>query len=310
MIISLRHYTTRATLVLLLLIAYGCGGSVKMANLSGPELFAHGLEKYEKRKYFAATEFFQAVIFSHPGASVVDSAQYYLGLSYFGNKEYTLAGIEFNRLLLNYPSSAFAPNAQFMKAVTFFEGTPTDYALDQSDLLQAIKQLEDFIIDQPESEMVPESRKYIAMARERLAKKDYKAGLVYVHLGSLPAAKIYFQRVVDDFTDTPFAAKAAFYLGESEMQMGNYDEARRHFSNFSVVFAEHEWIAKAQENEEKAAFLSGETAFKQGKYDLAREKLQFFIQNYSRSKKVKKAKELLIKISQLVPALQAKEDDS
>jgi len=281
-----------------------------MANLSGPELFAHGLEKYEKRKYFAATEFFQAVIFSHPGASVVDSAQYYLGLSYFGNKEYTLAGIEFNRLLLNYPSSPFAPNAQFMKAVTFFEGTPKHYALDQSDLLQAIKQLEDFIIDQPESEMVPESRKYIAMARERLAKKDYKSGLVYVHLGSPASAKIYFQRVVDDFTDTPYAAKAAFYLGEAEMQFGNYDEARRHFSNFSVVFAEHEWIAKAQKNEEKAAFLSGETAFKQGKYDLAREKLEFFIQNYSRSKKVKKARELLVKISQHAPVLQAKEDDS
>lgn len=174
-----------------------CGGSVSLATLSATELFELGKEKYEGKKYIKAVEIFQAIVYNYRGESIVDTAQYYLALSYFGAKEYELAQVEFTRLVLNYPSSVYFAHAIFMKAVSFFEATPSHYGLDQADLVTAIKQFEDFIIDYPESELIPDTQKYLLVARTRMAKKFYASGIVYSRMRAYRAASIYFQKVVD-----------------------------------------------------------------------------------------------------------------
>ena len=110
------------TIVLCLLI--GCGKRPAVANLTAHELFERGKEEYNDNDYLNALEYFQAIVYNYPGESIVDTAQYYLGLSYYGAKQYELAQVEFNRLILNYPSSVYFEHSVFMKAVSFFEGNP------------------------------------------------------------------------------------------------------------------------------------------------------------------------------------------
>jgi outer membrane protein assembly factor BamD len=287
------------TLLGMALLATGCGGSKSLVTKSAHELFELGRKEFDKKKYFKAIELFQSVVYNYPGESIVDTAQYYLGLSYFGNEEYELAGVEFNRLIVNYPSSAYFEHAIFMKAVSFFESTPRHYGLDQTDLQEAIKQFEDFIIDFPESELLPDVRKYLLRARSRMATKYYESGIVYSRMRAFEAAKIYFQRVIDDYTDTDYGPRASYKYAEMEFKLGRFDQARKKFQDFRTVFPEHEWSEKAARRVIEAAFRSGEAAFKKGDYALAQQKLEAFQTDFPDNGWTKKAGKYLDKIDQI-----------
>ena len=281
------------------LLHFACGGAMKLNELSSDEMFKLGKVKYDSGKYLSAIEAFQTLVYNYPGESVVDTAQYFLALSYFANKDHQIAQVEFNRLLLNYPSSAYAVHAQFMRAVCYFEGTPKHYGLDQTDLVTAIEQFEDFLIDHPESELVPDCRVYLVTARTRLARKYYESGTVYLRINAFKAAKSYFQKVIDDFTDTEYAAKASFQVAEVEYKQKNYREAERRFKNFLTVFPDHEWAEKADKRVEQSAFETGELAFREGDFIKAREQFERFKKQFPHSKRLKKLNKYLKKIEEM-----------
>lgn len=297
----------RRVLLVLIMVAFyplsmligGCGGSKSLTTMSAQDLFDLGKQAYEKRKYLKAIELFQTIVYNYPGESIIDTAQYYLALSYFGNEEYELATLEFNRLIINYPSSPYFEHAIFMKAVSVFESTPKHYGLDQTELQKAIKLFEDFIIDFPESQLVDDARKYLLVARTRLARKFYESGIVYVRKRAYEAAKIYFQKVIDDYTDTEYAAKASYQYAEMEFKLGRFEQARKKFEDFKVVFPNHELVEKATQRAIEAAFRSGEAAFKNGDYALAEQRLQAFKNNYPDNGRTKKVEKYLEKIHQI-----------
>ena len=267
----------------------GCGGSKSIAQMTAQELFDKGKDKYERGKYFSAVESFQACIYNYPGKTIVDTAQYYLGLTYFANKEYEVAQVEFNRLALNYPSSVYFENAIFMRAACYFHSAPKSYGLDQQTLHTAIQLLEDFIIDFPESESVPDAHKYVEAARTRLALKSYDSGVVYSRMGAHKSAKNYFQYVIDEFTDTEYGPKAAFMLAERDFKLMSYADARRGFEGFVTVFPDHEWAPKAVEMIAKCAFLDAERTFETDPFGgQVRQKLIAFQTEFPESRYAKK----------------------
>ncbi|MGH8015927.1 MAG: outer membrane protein assembly factor BamD, partial [Candidatus Zixiibacteriota bacterium] len=255
-----------------------------------------GNKAFSEKKYLAAIEYFQTVVFNHGGESFVDTAQYYLALSYYSNREYIVAGAEFNRLALNYPSSVFFENAIFMRASCFFEGTPKHYGLDQSDLETAIKQFEDFIIDFPESALVPQASEYLAVARGRLARKYYESAVVYRRIGALIAAQKYYQVVIDDFTASEFAPRALFEMAEINLKIKKYSEAQAGFANFVTLYGQHELTSKALKFSKEAAFKSGVLAFEKGELVTAKERFESFIKEFPNDNRVDDAKEYLIRI--------------
>ena len=110
--------------IMVLLMISGCTAGKAKLGSTVDEQFQLAKREYDKGKYFNSIESFQRVIFNFPGATVVDTAQYYLAHSYYGNKEYELAAVEFNRLLVNYPRSAFTDDAQYMVGVCYMNNTP------------------------------------------------------------------------------------------------------------------------------------------------------------------------------------------
>jgi len=297
------------TMIALTAILLSCGGRPALTNLSPQELFETGKVEYQKNHYIRAIEYFQAIVYNYPGESIVDTAQYYLALSYFGNGEYELAQVEFNRLVLNYPSSVYFQHALFMKAASFYEATPGHYGLDQTKLEQAVKLFEDFIIDYPEAELLPQAKEYLLSARTRMAKKYYNSAVVYSRMRARDAAKIYYQKVVDDYTDTEFGAPASFYVAEMDYKSRRYDEARAGFEGFLAVFPDHELAKKARERAAEAAYKSAEEAFGNGKAEVAKERLENFVKDYPDHNKVDEAEEMLRKLHDLPPS-DGKGDDA
>jgi len=303
----------RAIFALLLLAAIalmtGCGGKPVLVNLTPQELFETGKTEFQKKHYLKAIEYFQAIVYNYPGESIVDTAQYYLALSYFENDDYELAQVEFNRLVLNYPSSIYFQHALFMKAASYYEGTPGHYGLDQTKLETAIKQFEDFIIDYPEAELLPQAKQYLLAARTRMAKKYYNSAVVYNRMSAFEAARIYYQKVVDDYTDTEFGPLATYYVAEMDFKRRRYDNARTGFEGFLAVFPDHELAEKARERAAEAAYKSGEQAFGNGDAEVARERLENFVKDYPDHNKVGDAEELLRKLHDL-PSSNDKGDDA
>lgn len=286
----------------IILASAGCGPAQKnLSHLPARELFTQAKAKYDQHKYASAIELFQTVVYNYPGETIIDTAQYYLALAYFGNQEYALAGTEFNRYLINYPTSAYAANAQFMKAVSAFEDTPKSSGLDQTELDDVIRQLKDFITDHPESEVLSDARKYLAAAEERLAEKYYNGGITYSRLGAADAAKIYFQKVIDEYTDSKYAPMASFNIAVEEMHLKHYDEARKRFETFRTVFPNHPLAAKAAVEARKAALKGAEAVYQKGDMKTAGEKFQALVKDFPDTGEARKAGSYLQKIREQLP---------
>ncbi|MGD8922550.1 MAG: outer membrane protein assembly factor BamD [Candidatus Zixiibacteriota bacterium] len=283
------RYLAALAVVLLVALLAGCGGRPALSSLSADELFSLGKQKYDAQKYRTSIEYFQKIVYDYPGETIVDTAQYYLALSYFGNEQYQLAQVEFQRLVNYYPSSVYVANAQFMGAVSQFESAPDNYGLDQTPVKEAIRQFEDFIIDYPESELIPDVKAYLNKARTRLAHKDYSAGLTYFRMGAYKSSTVYFQQVIDEYTDTEFASKALFDLGQAEFKMENYEEARQQFENFVTVYPNDPQVEEAKKKAAEAAYKSATAALDSGKPAEAKERFKYFIEKYPTDNRVGKA---------------------
>ena len=233
-----------AGLVFVSLLA-GCAG-VTMKNYATAELqYRNAMIEFQKEHYVKAVDGFQKVIYNFGGSSVVDSAQYFLATSYYHQGDYYMAAAEFERLVNTYPGSPFVDDAQYMAGLCYFKSAPKSYGLDQDELQKAIEALTDFVTDHPESELAGEARAAVAQANERLAHKRYANGRMYYRLGYYDAAEIYFRDVIDEYTDTEWAARALFYTGEIKAKQKKFSEARDIINNFLVVYPKHEYHDKA-----------------------------------------------------------------
>lgn len=281
-----------------LAVVTGCGGEKSLATLSSRELFDQGKGLYDQNKYLKAVTYFQTIVYNFPGETVVDTAQYYLALSYFGAEQYELAQVEFNRLAINYPQSAYFESSLFMRAVCFFEVTPVQPGLDQTELQQAIRQFEEFIIDYPESDRVPDAQKYLSRARGRLAEKAYNAAQIYQYIRAFEAAKIYYQMVIDEHIESAFAPSATFRLAEIEYRQGHFAAAYQKLTSFLEVFPDHELVTEARTLAPKAAFEAGEQALEGGDTTQARQHFQRLVDNFPDDKRAEKAAALLSSLPQ------------
>ena len=244
---------TAFALFLIIALA-GCGGGLKYVGSTADEQFRQAKKEYDKEHYLKAIDLFQRVLFNFPGATVVDTAQYFLAHSYYGNKEYELAAVEFSRLLTNYPRSTFTDDAQYMVGVCYLKNSPKHYGLDQEDLKKAMVALEDFIIDNPDSPLVEDARNSILEARTKLARKTYSNGITYLKMYSYEAARIYFQKVIDDYTDTEYADRALFKIAESFLKEKKYSQAEEKFGNFLALYPENERVREAREYLEEISY--------------------------------------------------------
>ena len=280
-------------MVLGAVLLQSCGGNKTTTLMTARESFDAGLAKYENKKYLSAIEKFQSVIYNFPGDALVDSAQYYLGMSYYHNDDFELAGVEFNRLAVNYPSSEFFDEAVFMKAVSFFEATPDNSGLDQSDLSTAINLFNDFLIDFPESEYREAAEEYLLAARTRMAQKYYRNGVVYQRIRAYKAAQIYFQKVIDDYTDTEFAPEATFNFALMDLKLKNYIDAQNKFNNFITVFSENELVEDARKYAAESAFEYCRKVSLDGSSSEADSCWNEFKINYPNDDRIKEAEKLL-----------------
>ncbi len=242
----------RTVLILFSIIIAGCISADKsnITTDNPEEAFKIAKQSYDKGDYRQAIEDFSFIKIKFSGTSVVDKAQYYLGMSYFNRKEYILAAYEFENLIKNYTLSEFYPLARYYLAMSYYNLSPK-YELDQTYTQYAIIEFQNFLILYPTHKFAPDAEKKIKELRNKLAYKDLKTAELYVKLEDYKAALVYYNNILEEYFDTDYADDASYGKIQVLIIKKKYDEASKEIKRFKEKYKSSELYKKVLDLEDK-----------------------------------------------------------
>ena len=212
-----------------------------------------GRRLVETGRYYDATVELEEFTSENPGSAMLDKALYFLGRAYMGRRDYAMASAEFERLLREFPGSEYAPDARYLLGVAGYEQSlPAE--LDPTTTINAIDQLKLFVRLHPESPFVPDAESRIEKLRERLAKKQYLNGKLYLKLNQPAAARFYFEIVLDEYGDTAWAPMSALSIAESYETEDEMEKAADEYNRLIQMYPDSEEAGKARLRVEELGF--------------------------------------------------------
>lgn len=241
--------TTLKAFSLILLFAmvatqWGCSRARKYEDVPMDVSWQRIMEKYDRGRYLDAADRLELFLINYAGSALADSAQYMLGECHFNMKEYIISANEYQKVFLQYPQSSLAPDAEYKMGLSYFKLSPK-YSLDQEYTQKAIDTFQLFIEDYPNASLVDDATKRIGELREKLAHKEFFNGLLYQKMKEYPSARIYFDLVLNDYYDTPYAARAQYYKAKSFEREQEWEKAIEAYTAFLNKFGDNELAPEA-----------------------------------------------------------------
>lgn len=221
----------------ILLLIWGCGSSSDFSDLTADERLSNAIKLYEDEDFEDAATEFEALLLQYPGNSIVDDAQYYLGMCKFQREEFILSAFEFSKLIKNMPASEFVADAQFMLAESYYELSP-DFTLDQNYTKKAIEEYQAFVDFFPLNQRVAEAERKISELNDKLGRKEYSIAVIYEKMEYYTASLKYYDAVVEIYHDTQYAPMALYRKIKLLMDREREDEALKEMRKFVRMYPE------------------------------------------------------------------------
>jgi len=228
--------------IVALLILVRCGGHAPSNANTQPagEMYARAKALYEDRKWEKAKLAFEAVIFSYPGATFVDTAQFFLAACSYNLKDYITAADEYRRLHARYPNSPLVDDGDLNRCRALLKIAPRNATLDQEKTQDAITEIYLFKDNYPLSDLTPSIDSLLAEAQGRLSRRDYRAAILYHRLGRYEAARIYFQELIDNHTESPYVPDCLYYMAEGYRHQDSTDRAIEYYQKMLYLYPQSE----------------------------------------------------------------------
>ena len=209
--------------IITLIIFLGCSAT-KMSFIDELQLkFDKGEQFYNSGKYTRAKDELQSVIMNNPGSQMALDTQYLLGESHFKLKEYEDAALEFDRFARfsqNYERTELARFRICECAINM----SNSFQKDQTNTIEAIDRLQEFIEDYPSSKNTDAASNEITSLRLKLAKKEFESARLYLKLEEYDSALIYLNNVLTQYYDTEIVDEVRLtivflYLLQNEVEL-------------------------------------------------------------------------------------------
>ncbi len=244
---SLRIIAALFVMVMITVLMSGCTSANKTnINTEDPDkAFDIAMKSYNAKDYTQAVEDFSLIKIKFSGSKNIDKAQFYLGMSYYKREEYVLAAYEFENLLKNYTSSEFQVEARYMLAMCYYSLSP-DYFLDQTYTRYAIIEFQNFLIINPKDKKVPEVEAKIKELRNKLALKEFSAGLLYLKMDRYRAAQVYFENVLTEYYDTDYADDASYNKIKVLVIRKKIDDAKKEIASFESKYKSSAYYSQVE----------------------------------------------------------------
>jgi outer membrane protein assembly factor BamD len=225
-------------------LAWGCGGHVLPEIHSEADRLTIARRLFAEEDYGNAIELLKTYTESAGGAADVDQAIYMLGQCYLRSRDFPLAANEFERLLRDYPESDSSGSAAFRLGEAYF-GQTRRPDFDQEFTVKALDQWQSYLRGYPGHWLNAEAERKVLEARSRLAQKLADTGNLYLKLRFSEPARLYFQRVLDDYADTPVVGEARLGLAITDGRQGKRDQALAALREIETQFAGHALAERA-----------------------------------------------------------------
>jgi outer membrane protein assembly factor BamD len=193
-----------------LLLVMACGQSFvqRIAPLQGAELFRAAMAEYEAERWDNAIAAFERLSRELAARDpLLPSVYYYLGLSHAGQDEHLLAAQSFQRIMEAFPNDTLADDGLLQAGRSYSEMWRKP-ALDEQYGETALSTFQTLLAVYPNSDVLDEARREMQAVMEKLARKDYEAGVYYIRINALESAIIFLEDVVERFPETDMARQA------------------------------------------------------------------------------------------------------
>ena len=156
---------------------------------------------YAQGKYSQAQVLYEDLFPILKGTAKFEDLYYKYAYTAYNLKDFMNAENLFKSFSETFPNSSKAEEADFMRAYSFYKQSPKP-ALDQTNTMKAIGQMQVFINTHPGSPRKIEATNIIDDLRAKLEIKDYKNAELYYNLGYYKAAAIAYNSVMENFPET------------------------------------------------------------------------------------------------------------
>jgi outer membrane protein assembly factor BamD len=211
-------------------------------------LMERATELVAKKKWFQAREYYRQLVDNYPQSNYRPDAKLGLGDTYLGEKSaesLVMAQNEYREFLTFYPTNPRADYAQYKLGICHFQQMLAPDR-DQTETREAIAELNLFVQRYPNSALLEEGRQKLREAQNRMSESEYKVGYFYWRNKWYPGAIERFRALLK--TDPAYPKRDAVYyhLGDSLVKMGRRAEAVPYFDRLVKEFEQSEYLAKAQ----------------------------------------------------------------
>lgn len=204
--------------VALFLLSVSCSKEAVTEKPEFEKSFRKAVKLFNGENYREAIDDLRSILLNHSGENGIDSVRFLIAKSHFGLGEYYSSSYEFLRLTESYPESELVEDSYFLDAECYRMLSP-GYTLDQAETKKALSKYQVYLDLYQNGKYASDSNTYILELREKLARKEYEAGVLYLKMDQPRAAKIYFSQVIDNFYDTVYYPLSLSKIAEAYLAM-------------------------------------------------------------------------------------------
>jgi len=230
----MRRRTVFRIIVLLALVSVlgGCEWWGKMGKApdysrTKPEnLYAEGVEFYQKGNYDKAVEVFQALKEEHPLSQYALLAEIGIADSYFSDKKYTDAEANYSDFINLHPTNSNIPYAMYQIGMCHFEQM-SSIDRDQTETVRAKKEFEKLISRYPESKFSVMAEKVLRECKRRIAEHEFYVGEFYFKNDRYKAALKRFELIAREYANLGLDYKTAYFINESKKRLAEEEKREK-----------------------------------------------------------------------------------
>ncbi len=206
------------------LFFHACSSSEEVISLPVEERFAKAKALFDDEDYLKAIEEFKIITVQFQGSEYGDDAQFYLAECRFIRKEYILAAAEYDNLVRLMPGSPYVNLARYKRGQSYYLLSPKPQ-LDQKYTRYALDNFQTYIEFSPTDTLVSEAETKIEEMTLKLAQKMFEGGKLYYRLEYYRAAIAYFDKLIQDYHDSPFVDDGMLWKAKSQKSRKDFSSA-------------------------------------------------------------------------------------
>jgi outer membrane protein assembly factor BamD len=230
-----RLLTGAVVSVVVALFAAGCSSKPKDLKGDCKERFDKLHDRYEKGRYASTKQGYGDFIVTCAGTEHVEQAHFELGDSHFRLKEWMEAEQEMSAFLRDYPASRrYAESARWLLARSMAKQVHIPQR-DQTKTLEAMRELETFLAEFPDSEKSDSARGELDRLGQLLADRDMLVARLYSRMDEPLAAAIYYKHLLAEYGERIPRREISLKLAESYVELSQFIEAETVLAQFDGV---------------------------------------------------------------------------